>query len=101
MFTGTVWERKHYTCSQVIMILRGFTKGDSTLSISRELKVDYEGLLNLRHEMQDLAFDRREESRLPDQATESDEMYQNAGEKGIAHPDPEDPPRRRANKKKG
>lgn len=33
--------------------------------------------------------------------TEADEMYQNAGEKGVKHPDPEDPPRRRANKVKG
>ncbi len=33
--------------------------------------------------------------------TEADEMYQNAGEKGVKHEDPEDPPRRRANKVKG
>lgn len=33
--------------------------------------------------------------------TEADEMYQNAGEKGIKHPDPEDPPRRRGNKARG
>ena len=28
-------------------------------------------------------------------------MYQNAGEKGTSHPDPEDPPRRRANQARG
>jgi hypothetical protein len=28
-------------------------------------------------------------------------MYQNAGEKGIPHLDPGDPPRRRANKRRG
>jgi transposase-like protein len=28
-------------------------------------------------------------------------MFQNAGEKGIPHPDPEDPPRRRGNKQPG
>ncbi len=33
--------------------------------------------------------------------TEADEMYQNAGEKGVKHEDPDDPPRRRANKVKG
>ena len=33
--------------------------------------------------------------------TEVDEMNQNAGEKGIPHPFPEDPPRRRANKFNG
>jgi hypothetical protein len=27
-----------------------------------------------------------------DAAVEADEMYQNAGEKGISHPDPDDPP---------
>jgi transposase-like protein len=38
---------------------------------------------------------------LPDAVSEADEMYQNAGEKGVKHEDPEDPPRRRANKVKG
>lgn len=28
-------------------------------------------------------------------------MFQNAGEKGVPHPDPDDPPRRRANKRPG
>ena len=32
---------------------------------------------------------------------EVDELYQNAGEKGRRHPDPDDPPRRRANKFNG
>jgi transposase len=32
---------------------------------------------------------------------EADEMFQNAGETGLPHPDPEDPPRRRANKRPG
>ena len=38
---------------------------------------------------------------LQDRVTEADEMYQNAGEKGVKHEDPEDPPRRRANKVRG
>ena len=33
--------------------------------------------------------------------TEVDEMYQNAGEKGRKHEDPDDPPRRRGNKTRG
>lgn len=36
-----------------------------------------------------------------DAEVEADEMFQNAGEKGIPHPDPDDPPRRRANKRRG
>lgn len=38
---------------------------------------------------------------MPDTATEADEMFQNAGEKGRPHRDPDDPPRRRANKRPG
>jgi transposase len=33
--------------------------------------------------------------------TEADERYQNAGEKGLTHAEPDDPPRRRANQVKG
>ena len=40
-------------------------------------------------------------SGVSDPVTEADEMYQNAGEKGMPHLDPEDPPRRRANKFNG
>jgi len=35
---------------------------------------------------------------LDDQVLEADEVYQNAGEKGVPHLDLEDPPRRRTNK---
>ena len=38
---------------------------------------------------------------LKDTEVEADEMYQNAGEKGVPHLDPDDPPRRRANKRRG
>jgi transposase len=38
---------------------------------------------------------------LHDPHVEADEMFQNAGEKGIRHDDPDDPPRRRANKAPG
>jgi len=38
---------------------------------------------------------------LPDEEVEADEMYQNAGEKGVKHTDPNDPPRRRGNKIRG
>ncbi len=83
------------------MILRGFIKGDSTLSMSKEMGMGYRNLLYLRHKLMKNAFNNRSMDILPDKATESDEMYQNSGEKGIPHLEPEDPPRRRANKKRG
>jgi hypothetical protein len=56
----------------------------------------------LRHRLQAAAA-RAAERQMPltDAAAEADEMYQNAGKKGIKHPDPGDSPRRRANKKHG
>ncbi|MFC1716157.1 transposase [Candidatus Poribacteria bacterium] len=66
-----------------------------------ELELDYGALLNRRHKIQQLALDNKPNETLSDEHTEADEMFQNAGEKGTKHSDPEDPPRRRANKRKG
>src|SRR5258708_39756579 len=38
---------------------------------------------------------------LGDDGVEADEMFQTAGEKGVAPPDPDDPPRRRADSRRG
>lgn len=101
LFTGTVFQKSRYPCSKIVLIIRGISKGESTAGLSRELKIDRSNLLYLRHALQQNAFGNRSKEALPDQETESDEMYQNSGEKGIPHLDPEDPPRRRANKKRG
>lgn len=82
------------------MILRGFVKGQSTRSLALEVDMDRKHLLSLRHKVQNNAFNNRPQTALTDAVTETDECYQNAGEKGIKHPDPDDPPRRRANKKR-
>lgn len=101
IFTGSAFQATRWPCSTIVMILRGFLKGESTLSISKELGLGYRNLLYLRHELMENAHYQRESNLLPDAVTESDEVYQNSGEKGIPHPDVDDPPRRRANKKKG
>ena len=82
-------------------ILRGFAQGVPTLQLADETGCDYGTLLGYRHEMQAAALRRRDATPLADAETEADEAFQNAGEKGRPHRDPEDPPRRRANKKRG
>jgi transposase len=69
--------------------------------LAKELGISRCHLLKRRHEIQKLAQERLIRSPLPDTETEADEMYQNAGEKGYKHDDPQDPPRRRGNKRKG
>jgi transposase-like protein len=100
VFTKTVFGGTHYPCSVVVMILRGVAQGVSTSQLSKELELDYSHLLKLRHQLQENAYQNLVDPPLADAQTETDELFQNAGEKGKLHPFPSDPPRRRANKKK-
>lgn len=101
IFTGTVWSGTHYTSRLVVLVMRGFTQGIPTLHLAQELNLDRGTLLERRRRVQRWALKHKCTDPLPDDETESDEMFQNAGEKGTPHDDPLDPPRRRANKRRG
>lgn len=101
LFTGTVWSGTHYGCATIVLMMRGVSQGVPTMQLADELNRDYGTLLKRRHKIQELALDNRPTDALPDHDTEADELFQNAGEKGDKHSDPDDPPRRRANKRKG
>jgi transposase-like protein len=103
IFTGTPLAGTRRSVVHLVLIIRGFAQGVSTAQLARELGCSYAMLLELRHRLQGGVKDRLGEPRPPldDAATEADEMFQNAGEKGVPHRDPEDPPRRRANKRRG
>jgi transposase len=101
VFTGTSLHGVKRRPSELVLILRGFAQGVPTAQLARELECDRSELLKLRHRLQDAAFLGRDQQPLSDTATEADEAYQNAGEKGVPHDDPDDPPRRRANKVRG
>lgn len=101
LFTNTVWSGTHYGCVTIVLLLRGFAQGTPTLQLADELELDYETVLNRRHDLQQLALDHKPTAPLTDAITEADEMFQNAGEKGEKHDDPDDPPRYRANHRRG
>ena len=100
-FTGTALQGTHYRPSTLVLILRGIAQGVPTAQLARELSCDRGHLLALRHRLQDLASRFRRRLPLDDPVVEADELYQNAGEKGVPHLDPTDPPRRRANQVPG
>ena len=100
-FSETVWKGTHHRCSVIVRILQGFAQGVPTLHLAKELGLDRKHLLERRHKLQELAANACSRNPLPDEVVEADEMYQNAGEKGKRHPDPNDPPRCRANKVQG
>lgn len=101
LFSGTVWSGTHYDCATIVLMMRGVSQGVPTMQLADELERDYGTLLERRHRIQELALENRPTEALPDQETEADELFQNAGEKGEKHSDPDDPPRCRANKRKG
>ena len=49
LFTNTLWKGTHYSCRQVVLLVRGFAQGVPTLHLARELKLDYETVLTRRH----------------------------------------------------
>ncbi|MCH2177157.1 MAG: hypothetical protein MK193_15665 [Lentisphaeria bacterium] len=100
IFTGTIFSKIHYDCVTIVLMLRGFAQGKTTLHLSKELSISYNGLLEWRHRLQEFAFENRSIAPLVDDQVESDEVFQNAGEKGVLHPKQDDPPRKRANKKR-
>ena len=101
LFTGTLWSGSHYDIRIVTLLMRGFLQGVPTSHLAKELGLDRGNLLKHRRRIQQLALQHKPETPLSDGQTEADEMFQNAGEKGQLHPDPKDPPRRRANKRQG
>lgn len=81
LYTGTVFQQRHLTPMQVALLMRGICKGESTQTLAAELELDYKTVLELRHSIQANAEAEQPEERLPDERTETDEMFQNAGEK--------------------
>jgi transposase-like protein len=102
LFTNTLFSKTRYRCSTIVLILRGIAQGIPTKHLAAELDSDRGHLLSRRHDIQAVVARRLSPlSRLPDDVTEADELYQNAGEKGHKHTHVADPPRRRANKAGG
>ncbi len=81
VYSGTIFAHKQLRPTQVILLLRGICKGESTASLTRELELAYDTLHPLRQRIQNNAIRLQPDTPLPDAVTETDEMFQNAGEK--------------------
>jgi hypothetical protein len=100
-FTGPPLHGARRRPAELVLILRGFAQGVPTARLARELQCDRSEWLKFRHRVQDAGSLGRDRTPLGDANTEADEASQNAGEKGVPHEGPDDPPRRRANKVRG
>ena len=81
VYSGTVFASKQFRPAQTILLLRGVCKGESTASVSRELQLAYDTVHHLRQQLHANAMRLQPNTPLPDAVTETDEMFQNAGEK--------------------
>lgn len=82
VYQGTVFAHKQIRPAQAILLLRGICKGESSAGLARELGMKYDRVLTLRRAIQANAQTAQSDQALNDGVTETDEMFQNAGEKG-------------------
>jgi transposase-like protein len=91
-YTGTPLQKTHRTPPQLVLILRGIWQAAPTARLARELGCDRKHLLELRHRLQGLAERAAAQvGPVSGNATEADEMFQNAGEKRHPAPRPRRP----------
>ncbi len=81
LYTNTIFQQRHFTPQQVVLFMRGVLKGEASLTLAAELKVSPQTILDLRRDLQDSARFLQPTTSLADAHTETDEMFQNAGEK--------------------
>jgi transposase-like protein len=81
LYTHTIFQQRHLTPPQVVLFLRGILKGEASITLAAELKVSPQTVLDLRRDLQDSARFLQPNTPLADEHTETDEMFQNAGEK--------------------
>jgi transposase-like protein len=81
LYSGTLFEKKHLRPSQVVLLLRGVARGESSVRLTEELGVSRTTIHYLRKELQENARGLQPETPLMDEHVETDEMFQNAGEK--------------------
>lgn len=81
LYTGTVFQGTHWSPEQVVLLMRGICKGETTRELAAELQLNYKTVLTMRHQVQANAELEQPNTPLPDQNSETDEMFQNSGEK--------------------
>jgi transposase-like protein len=81
LYSGTAFEGRRFTPEQTILFIREVVQGKSTAKLSRELGISRTTGLAVRHLLQANAEKEQATEPLSDLEVETDEMFQNAGEK--------------------
>src|SRR5262245_15748779 len=84
LYTGTVFAGCGLAARQAVLLVRGVCKGESSATLAEELGVCRSTVHTLRQKVQANGYTLLAEGALMDTETETDEMFQNAGEKRSA-----------------
>ena len=81
LYSSTVFQQKQLTPAQVVLLLRGIYQGESSAQLARELDLSRPTVHCIRRAIQANAQAMQPNFPVVDEQTETDEMFQNAGEK--------------------
>jgi transposase-like protein len=81
LYSGTLFAESQLTPEQVVLLLQGVLQGKSSCQIGREIGLTEKTVRKWRHRLQAQAEHLQPATPLSDVETESDELFQNAGEK--------------------
>ena len=81
LYSGTVFEGRYFTPEQTVLFIRGVCQGQSSAQLARELSISRTTATEVRHQLQANAEQAQPKIPLDDLEVETDEMFQNAGEK--------------------
>lgn len=81
LYSGTIFANSLLTPAKVVLLLRGVCKGESSAALAQELGLSRTSVHEWRHKIQQNGYAMRAQEALPDTCSETDEMFQNAGEK--------------------
>ena len=56
VYTGTLFQQRHLTPRQVVLLMRGICKGEPSTTRSAELEIGYQTVLEMRHAVQKLRY---------------------------------------------
>lgn len=81
LYSGTVFQGTHLRPQKIVLLVRGIFKGESSQTLAQELKIARQTAHHFRHAVQANVLRQQPQTALPDAVTETDELFQHAGEK--------------------
>jgi transposase-like protein len=88
LYTGTLFAGSNLEPRRVVLLVRGVCKGEPAPVLAEELALSRQSVYRWRKRLQAKGYGMLSQQAVPDREAETDEMFQNAGEKRGQTPRP-------------